>query len=323
MSPTLGVIILAAGKGTRMKSERAKVLHEVLFEPMLRHVIAALQGLAADPIVVVTGHQSRAVQAAVADCGVRFAQQEEQLGTGHAVLCAREAVAGVDHVLILCGDTPLLRPGTLEAMTAGHACSGARLTLMTTELPDPTNYGRIIRSATGDIEAIVEEKDASDQERRVTEVNAGIYCVETAFLFDALEQVGTDNSQGEVYLTDIVALARQAGIEPAAYCCVDHEEVIGVNSRVELAAATRVLQRRRNRELMTAGVTMIDPDSVFVGARVRIGRDTTVFPGCLLTGDTEIGERCLLKSGTIIDNCRLAADTVAGPYREYTHQTLG
>lgn len=323
MSPSLGVIILAAGKGTRMKSNRAKVLHEVLFEPMLRHVMTALDDLDADRIVVVCGHQAQKVQAAVADLDVSFALQVEQLGTGHAVLCAREAVAGVDHVLILCGDTPLLRPQTLAAMVADHARAERLLTLMTTEPADPTNYGRIIRDADGAVEAIVEEKDADGQQRRIREVNAGIYCVATAFLFDALERVGTDNSQGEVYLTDIVALARRAGIVPGVYRCADHEEVIGVNSRVELAAATRVLQRRRNRELMAAGVTMIDPDSVFVGARVRIGRDTTIHPGCLLTGDSEIGEGCLLKSGTIIDNCRLAAGTVAGPYRDYINQTLG
>jgi len=318
----LRVVVLAAGKGTRMKSEKAKVLHEVLFRPMINHVLDSLVGLRPAAVVVVTGHQHRAVEAALAGYQVEFVRQDEQLGTGHAVLCAREAVGRGGMVLILCGDTPLLRPATLLSMADAHRREGRCLTVMTTMLDDPTNYGRVISADGGGITGIVEEKDADDEQRRIREVNAGIYCVDGDFLFSALERVGTDNTQGEVYLTDIVAIAVADGRSVGKFVCGDPAEITGVNSRVELAAATKVMQGRRNRELMAAGVTMIDPDSVFVGPDVEVGRDTIIYPGCVLSGHTVVGSSCLLKPGLLLHDSVLADGVTAGPYQEIINGNL-
>ena len=204
----LSTIILAAGKGTRMKSEKAKVLHELFFAPMIHHVLNALTGLDRAKDVVIVGHQRDKVMASLENFDVEFSVQEEQLGTGHAVLAAENHLAGSgDAIMILCGDTPLIQTETLQAMYAHHQKSNTPLTVMTTHLTNPTNYGRIISDESGNVLSIVEEKDATDEEREITEINAGIYCADESFLFSALKEVGTNNSQGEVYLTDIVAIA--------------------------------------------------------------------------------------------------------------------
>lgn len=243
--PYITAIILAAGKGTRMKSSLAKVLHELGSRPMIHHVLDAVKGSDCDETVVVIGHQGKDVAEVCAGYPARFVEQKEQLGTGHAVLATAEAVArekGV--VLILCGDTPLIRSTTLQAMLDQHLAGNHFLTVMTTCLDDPLNYGRIIKDDTNRVVAIVEEKDASDEQRRINEVNTGIYCVDRDFLFNALREVGTDNAQGEVYLTDIVGMAHAQGRPVDSFRCDDSAEVFGINSRQQLEQAEILLKER-------------------------------------------------------------------------------
>jgi len=306
MTDSIHVIVLAAGKGTRMKSDLAKVLHPVFFAPMVCHVLDAVRHLAPAETVVVTGHQAARVEEVLASYPVTFARQGEQLGTGHAVLTAEGSLHGKNGVVvILCGDTPLILPATLQAMVESHLRQQSTLTVMTTIVPDPTHYGRIVANPQGGIERIVEEKDAGEVERKILEVNAGIYCVDLAFLFAALKQVGTDNKQGEVYLTDIVAIARRQGLEVGRFVCPDPLEITGVNSRVELARANTFMQQRRNQALMLAGVTMMHPDSIFIENSVVIGRDTEIHSHCVLAGNTVIGESCRLEPFCKLVDCRV------------------
>jgi bifunctional UDP-N-acetylglucosamine pyrophosphorylase/glucosamine-1-phosphate N-acetyltransferase len=241
-------IVLAAGKGTRMRSEKAKVMHEVFSVPMLQHVLDAIAPLDIQETVVVTGHQADVVEAAFADSGVVFARQEEQLGTAHAVLAA-EPCCGDFHgtVLILCGDTPLVRTETLRDLLKAHAAAGAKMTVMTTRMSEPANYGRIVTDAEGNILRIVEEKDATTDEKEINEINAGIYCVDSQFLFGGLREVDTDNRQGEFYLTDLVGIARNKGFGVSRFLCDDPMEVFGVNSKEELARADAEFCARQDR----------------------------------------------------------------------------
>ncbi|MEW6595796.1 MAG: NTP transferase domain-containing protein [Thermodesulfobacteriota bacterium] len=312
-APWYGVV-LAAGKGTRMKSDQAKVLHEVFFAPMVHHVLEALQPLALSGTFVVAGHQREAVEAALAPYAPVFVYQETQGGTGHAVLMTEAVLAGKPGTaLILCGDTPLIRSETLQGMMLAHEAGGSPLTIMTTVLEEPTNYGRIVTDKVGRVVAIVEEKDATPEQRQLTEINAGIYCVDIAFLFEALKQIGTTNVQGEMYLTDIVALANHGGQRVNRYVCADCLEVLGVNSRVELAQAHTFLQARRNAGLMLAGVTLIHPETIAISHSVRIGRDTVIQPNVTISGETEIGQECRIDASVIIRNCRIGDGTVIGP----------
>jgi len=311
----VSALILAAGKGTRMKSDKAKVLHEVFFAPMIHHVLDAVAPLGLDATVVVIGHQREKVMSALADYRVLFACQDKQLGTGHAVLAARELLqARGGTVLILCGDTPLIRTVTLRDMLAEHACSDAVLTVMTTELDDPTNYGRILTDDRGGVQGIIEEKDASPVQRSIREVNAGIYCVQVDFLFQALREVGTDNSQGEVYLTDIVGLAHRSAQQVRRFLCVDPEEVLGVNSRIELAVAGARLRERRNRQLMADGVTLMQPETIAVEETVLVGNDTVVEPHVRVTGATVIGRDCLIESFCDIRACQIGDGVRIGAF---------
>jgi bifunctional UDP-N-acetylglucosamine pyrophosphorylase/glucosamine-1-phosphate N-acetyltransferase len=241
-------IVLAAGKGTRMKSDKAKVMHEVFSVPMLQHVLDAIGPLDIQETVVVTGHQADVVEAAFADSGLVFARQEEQLGTAHAVLAA-EPHCGDFHgtLLILCGDTPLVRTETLRDMLRTHVSTGAKMTVMTTIMSEPTNYGRIVTDGEGNILRIVEEKDATAVEKEINEINAGIYCVDNQFLFGGLREVDTDNRQGEFYLTDLVGIARNRGFGVGRFLCDDPMEVFGVNSKEELARADVEFCARRDR----------------------------------------------------------------------------
>lgn len=323
MPESIYVIVLAAGKGTRMKSDLAKVLHQVFFAPMVCHVIECVRSLVPDEIVVVTGHQAERVEEALASYPVSFVRQREQLGTGHAVLTTEESLCGRSGLgLILCGDTPLIRPTTLQAMVDSHRHQQRTLTVMTTIVDDPTHYGRVVVTAEGGIERIVEEKDADEDERRIREVNAGIYCVDLAFLFAALRQVGTDNKQGEVYLTDIVAIANRQGNTVGSFACPDPLEIIGVNSRVELARVNMIMQQRRNQALMLAGVTMIHPDSIFIENSVSVGRDTEIHSHCLLAGSTMIGEGCRLEPFCKLVDCRVQARAVVRSFSDLSGQVV-
>ena len=301
----LWAVILAAGKGTRMKSAKAKVLHELFGRPMIRHVVERVHRAGVGRVVVVTGHQAEAVEAVLAGDGVRFARQEEQLGTGHAVRCAESALPpSCQRVLILCGDTPLVTPATLAALIAAHGDNA--VTVLTTLLDDPTGYGRVLADAHGRVTAIVEEKDATDEQRAVREVNTGIYCVERRFLFHALGRLRNDNRQKEYYLTDIVGMAVAAGLPVGRMAAPDPREVIGINSRRELAQAEAVLQEERHVALMAAGVTIVAPQCTFIGPDVRIGADTVIEPHVHIRGATEIGAGCVIEPFCLLEDCRVA-----------------
>ena len=308
----ISAIVLAAGMGTRMKSGLVKVMHPLAGPPMIAWPVAAAFEAGVDSCVLVVGHQEDKVRAHFADRPeVAFALQSEQLGTGHAVRCAMpELGEGPGTVLILCGDTPLIRAATLKGMLEAHQESGAAVTVMTATLEEPFGYGRIVKVADAYITAITEEKDASDEERLIREVNAGVYCVDREFLEEAVAHLDNNNAQGEYYLTDVVRQAAQQGLKCLSYVVADAEEITGVNDRVQLAEAGRVLRSRINRELMLSGVSMIDPLTVYVERGVLIGRDSVIYPGVTIAGATVIGERCEIGQGALIRSCTVGDDVV-------------
>ncbi len=311
----LSLVVLAAGKGTRMKSTQAKVLHELFYAPMLHHVLKAISPLQPAKTVIVVGHQREAVEKSLLDFSVDTAFQKEQLGTGHAVLCTEPLLGNMQGtVMILCGDTPLIRPQTLKAMANAHTSNKAVLTVMTTILDNPTHYGRVICDSNNTILSIVEEKDASSEEKEIHEINAGIYCVDAKFLFSHLRSIGTNNSQGEVYLTDIVSLAVKEGHRVHKYINPLSQDILGVNSRVELAEAQRELQQRRNRALMLNGVGMISPETTLVSPQTRIDQDVTLHPGVQLSGDSTISSGCIIETGALLHNVHLATNCRIGAY---------
>lgn len=303
----VAAIILAAGKGTRMKSGLVKVLHPIAGRPMIDWPLEAARGAGAAPVVLVVGHQAEAVRERFQGAGdIDCALQAEQLGTGHAVACAAPALAGFSGtVLILCGDTPLLRGGTLTDLLAFHRSQGAVVTVLTARMENPHGYGRVLRDEAGRVLRIVEQKDASPQECSVREINSGIYCMEAGFLFDNISSLGNDNAQNEFYLTDLVAMAAQKGATCLAMAIEDSDEIMGVNDRAQLAQAARILRRRINRDLMLSGVSLVDPEQTYIDQGVVIGPDTLIHPNCSISGPTQIGNGCLIESGVSISSCRI------------------
>ena len=310
---SLATIILAAGKGTRMKSSRAKVLHEVFYQPMVHQVLNAVSAMQPARSIVIVGHQHEEVERTLGDYDVTCVEQKEQNGTGHAVLCAEPFLSDfTGQVMILCGDSPLLLSRHLEEMFALHQKNGSKLTIITTRLENPSNYGRIIRDEKGNIMAVVEEKDATDSQRMIKEINAGIYCVEKSFLFEALRQVTTDNAQGEIYLTDIVAIAVNQGITVASYEHPNPDHVLGVNSRVELAQAHGEIQARRNSELMASGITMQDPLTTSVAPTATIGTDCILGPQVTITGSSTVGPGCTFEPGVFLKDALVGSNVCIG-----------
>lgn len=308
----LSVVVLAAGKGTRMRSEKAKVLHEVFGKPMVHHVIEAVQALTPRRVIAILGHQKERVRAALDGYEVEIVIQQEQLGTGHAVQMTRAAIPENDGlVMILCGDSPLISSQSLQKMYENHCRTQADLTLMTTILDDPTGYGRIITS--GDmIAAIVEEKEADEAQKKIQEINAGIYLADRQFLFEALETVTPENTQGEFYLTDIVEYGVSRGRNVQKTINAVPMEVLGVNSRVELEAAHRRMQQQRNIVLMQQGVTLHNSDTIRVSTSAQIGLDTVVHNNVDITGDCTIGSCCTLESGVSLHNCSIGENVHIG-----------
>ncbi|MEW2315633.1 bifunctional UDP-N-acetylglucosamine diphosphorylase/glucosamine-1-phosphate N-acetyltransferase GlmU [Streptomyces bauhiniae] len=289
------VVVLAAGEGTRMKSATPKVLHRICGRSLVGHVLAASRELDPAELVVVVGHAREQVAAHLAeiDPGVRTAVQERQNGTGHAVRMALEELGGpVDGtVVVVCGDTPLLTSDTLAALTGTHQADGNAVTVLTAEVPDATGYGRIVRDgASGAVTAIVEHKDATDEQRAIAEINSGVFAFDGRLLADALKQVRTDNSQGEEYLTDVLGILRAAGHRVGASVAGDHREIAGINNRVQLSEARRTLNDRLLTAAMLDGVTVVDPATTWVDVTVGFGRDALVHPGTQLTGATRIEE---------------------------------
>ncbi|MDQ0684330.1 MULTISPECIES: bifunctional UDP-N-acetylglucosamine diphosphorylase/glucosamine-1-phosphate N-acetyltransferase GlmU [Streptomyces] len=305
------VVVLAAGEGTRMKSAIPKVLHELCGRSLVGHVLAAARELDPENLVVVVGHAREKVTAHLAevDAAVRTAVQEEQNGTGHAVRMGLEQLGGgVDGtVVVVCGDTPLLTGATLAELAATHHADGNAVTVLSAEVPDATGYGRIVRDeASGAVTAIVEHKDADDAVLSIREINSGVFAFDGQLLADALKKVRTDNSQGEEYLTDVLGILREAGHRVGASVAADHREIAGINNRVQLSEARRILNDRLLTAAMLSGVTVIDPATTWVDVTVTFERDAVVHPGTQLHGSTHIGE-----GAEVGPNSRLT-DTVVG-----------
>ena len=300
-------IILAAGAGTRMKSKKPKVAHEVLGRPLVRWAVEAAKKAGADRVVTVVGHGREQV-APLVEGDTEVVVQTQQRGTADAALAAKDALAGFDGaVVVLSGDSPLIRPETIREMCALREAHDAAVVVLTMDLANPFGYGRIVRDGAGEVERIVEQKDASPEEAAITECNSGFYCFDARALFEALAQVGSDNAQGEFYLTDVLAIARAAGRGVLAYKTDDAEQCLGVNSRGQLAEATRVMQRRINDAHMAAGVTMWDPATTFIGPDVDIASDVELLPAVILMGDTSIGEDSIIGPNTRLTDTRVGA----------------
>ncbi len=334
MKKPFAAIALCAGKGTRMKSARAKVLHEVLGRPLCFYPLSRALALGASPAVAVVGHQAEEVEATLRShlpqAPLRFARQAEQLGTAHAVLCAKPALRGfAGDVLIVYGDVPLVTKSTLEALFSAKRSARAPLALVTAQVPNPHGYGRIVREG-GSAVRIVEEKDCTPEERAIAEVNAGLYLVDSDFLWKSLRRVGAKNAQREFYLTDMVSQAAAAGLKVAAVQA-PFEEVAGVNDRVELARAAGALRRRINEAHMRAGVTFDAPETAWVDERVSIGADARIGPNCTLTGATaigpgaslgigcsvhasEVGEGAQIKAYSVLEEAKVGRAALVGPF---------
>jgi bifunctional UDP-N-acetylglucosamine pyrophosphorylase / glucosamine-1-phosphate N-acetyltransferase len=345
MEQPLAAMILAAGLGTRMRSERAKVLHEIAGEPMIARVMRGVASLKPNPLVVVVGHQAVEVEAAarraIADessdgagkLALRFAMQSEQRGTGHAARCALaeipEAFAG--DVLIGYGDMPRLNRATLEAFIADYRAHDAALSFISVELDDPAAYGRVARDSTGNVGAIVEARDATPSQLAIREINTGIYLVHAPLLRTALAELRDDNQQHEFYLTDIVSIARGHGRNVVAWRAPDAGEFAGINSREDLALMETQIRDEINRRLMASGVTLIDPATAYISPEVEIGRDTILGPNVQILGhsrigagvviegtawlkDVTVGDRCLLKICVRAEDCRIGEESEIGPF---------
>ncbi len=302
----LAVVILAAGKGTRMKSDLPKVLHPIAGRPMVQHVVDAAGALNPDNTVLIYGHGGEAVRQAVTGSRLQWAEQAEQLGTGHAVAQALPHLEE-DVVLVLYGDVPLIQPQTLRDFVA--RVDDQSLALMTLTLDDPSGYGRVIRDAEGKVQRVVEQKDASDDEKAVREINTGILACTRRFLNDSLPRLSNSNAQGEYYLTDLIAMAVDAGMEVVTEQPGHAWEVDGVNDRVQLARLERVYQRVRAEALMRDGVTLLDPARLDIRGRLQCGQDVTLDINTVLVGDVEIGDRVTVGPNCLIRNARIGSGT--------------
>ncbi|MEU7899071.1 bifunctional UDP-N-acetylglucosamine diphosphorylase/glucosamine-1-phosphate N-acetyltransferase GlmU [Nonomuraea sp. NPDC049152] len=303
------VIVLAAGEGTRMKSQTPKVLHELCGRTLVDHMLAASRELEPERLIVVIGHAKERVGGHLAQTSpdARAVVQREQRGTGHAVRTVLEEVGTIaGTVLVTYGDTPLLRAETLGRLLEAHAADGNAVTVLTAEVPDPTGYGRIIRDGTGAVLEIVEDKDASQAQRAIKEMNSGVYAFDGLLLADAVKRVSTDNAQGEEYLTDVLSILREDGHRVGAHIAADYVEVEGVNDRVQLAFARKVLNQRILETHMRAGVTVIDPASTFVDVQVTLETDVVIHPGTQLHGSTAVG------AGAQIGPASTLTDTTVG-----------
>jgi bifunctional UDP-N-acetylglucosamine pyrophosphorylase/glucosamine-1-phosphate N-acetyltransferase len=299
---------MAAGKGTRLKSRRPKVLHEVGGKPLLTHVIAAAGRLAEDQdIYAIVGHEAARVRQAMAATGVQFVEQKEQRGTGHAIQCAREAIAGYEHILVLSGDVPLIQAETLQHLMTLHLAEGAAMTILTAVPEDPTGYGRIVRPSPdrAQVDAIVEERALKPEQRTIREINSGIYAFKVGQLLQHLDKLTNTNAHGEFYLTEMAALLHAAREKVAALKAPDAVEVLGANTIAELVALDASMRAATANRLMAAGVTIFRPETCVIDAGVQVDPDTIIEPFVQLLGTTKVGADCRIRSYSVIENCTL------------------
>jgi bifunctional UDP-N-acetylglucosamine pyrophosphorylase / glucosamine-1-phosphate N-acetyltransferase len=316
MKSPINVVILAAGLGTRMKSKRAKVLHRAGGLTLVEHVVSAATGLTPpEHVAVVVGSQAEQVRVALAHAGVRFVDQKDQKGTGHALLMCRDALASQGGLVVVTyGDCPLLSRATLQQLVDRQASSDAAGTLITTRLADPTGYGRIIQGKDGEVQAIVEQKAATPQQLSIPLINSGIYCFRADLLWKHISEIGTNNPAREYYLTDIVEILNRAGHKVAALEVSDSQELLGINTRAELAVVDKIFRERKVRELMLDGVTIEKPETATIDCAVRIGADSIVGPFAQILGQTEIGEDCRIGACSISENSKLADRVQVAPF---------
>ena len=300
------VIVLAAGKGTRMKSKLYKVLHQVCGKSMVEYVVEAAQAIKPDKIVTIVGNGAEEVKKVLADKS-EFVLQKKQLGTGDAVLTASDELAAEKGAtLVITGDTPLFTSQTFQKLFDYHQSKGNAATVLTAQAPNPYGYGRIIRDDQDNVLRIVEQKDATADELKINEINTGVFCFDNQLLFSALKKVDNQNAQGEYYLTDVLEILRNEGQRIGAYKMPDFSESLGVNDRYALAQATKIMQKRINKKHMANGVTFIDPDTAYIDADVKIGCDTLIEGNVVIKGNTEIGDDCVVTSGSRIIDSKIA-----------------
>lgn len=316
-------IILAAGKGTRMKSELLKVAHHVAGKPIVSYVTDTVRDIGVDQIYMVVGHQADSIKTLFTQDPVQFVLQEEQLGTGHAVMQVREHYPLNEEsiVLILAGDCPLIKPSTLQNLLNMHTESNAAATILTTKMEDPASYGRILRGNMGTVLGIKEAKDCSESELKITEINTGVYAFTASFLFENLKDLNTNNTQGEYYLTDIIHILKAHGEPIAAYCIDDSDQAIGINTRMDLAKSNQVIYQRNNHHFMTEGVTILDPASTFIDSTVKIGRDTIINPFTVIKGNTIIGNNCVIGSHCYLDNICFEDHSIISSHSHLTQRS--
>ncbi len=295
-------IVLAAGAGTRMKSKTPKVLHKVAGISMLEHVIDVVEEVDCTKNAIVIGHGAKEVKSEIKRSNIEFVLQEKRLGTGHAVMQAKDLLTEDGNVIVLYGDTPLIRKESIESFIKDHISNDYSASILTTEVSDPTGYGRIIRNDMNEVMGIVEEKDANEEQREIKEINSGIYCFKAKDLKDSLPKLENNNSQGEYYLTDVIGILKQESKKVGAFILSDSTEIMGVNSRVQLAEAEGIMKKRILNKLMDDGVTIIDPNNTYVDKTVKIKQDTIIYPGAIISGKTEIGEDCIIGPNAKIED---------------------